>query len=268
LWAGEPTKALDWFTRGVRLEDTFEWTAVRCHPHLAAALRRLGRLDEAAAAAARAVEAAVAVDGRYVLAEAWDEQARLISATDPAKAYDLHHRALTLRREFGLRTFYPDSLDALGVLSSLAGSAPDATVRMLAASDRARQDMGHPRTPANEPEHQQAVAALREALGDDRFAAHWGDGGGLTLDEAVAAAARGRGTNDRPESGWSSLTPTELDIARMVAEGLTNPEVGQRLFISRSTVKTHLSHIYRKLNITSRTELASIVSRSPTRGTT
>ena len=231
-------------------------------PHL----RRLGRLDEAAAAAARAVEAAVAVDGRYVLAEAWDEQARLISATDPAAAYDLHHRALALRREYGLRTFYPDSLDALGALSALTGNAPDATVRMLAASERARQVMGHPRTPANEPEQEQALAALRGALGDDRFSTHWEEGAGLTLDEAVAAAARGRGRNDRPDSGWSSLTPTELDVARMVAEGLANPEIGQRLFISRSTVKAHLSHIYRKLSITSRTELASIVSRSPTRG--
>jgi len=79
LWAREPDQALDWFTRGVRLEDRFEWTAVRCYPHLAAALRRLGRLDEAADPAARAVEVATAVNGRYVLAEAWNQQANVQS---------------------------------------------------------------------------------------------------------------------------------------------------------------------------------------------
>ena len=266
LWAGEPDQAFDWFTRGVRLEDRFEWTAVRCYPHLAAALRRLGRLDEAADAAARAVEVATAVNGRYVLAEAWDQKARLVADQDPAGAFDLHHQALALRREFGLRTFYPDSLDALGALSARFGSAPAGAVRALAASDNARRDMGYPRTPADEPDHLQAVDALRAELGDDEFEMCWAEGARQSLDDAVAAVSRGRGPHNRPHSGWSSLTPTELEVAGMVADGLTNPEIGQRLFISRSTVKSHLSHVYAKLAISSRAELASMVSRPPASG--
>jgi DNA-binding NarL/FixJ family response regulator len=46
----------------------------------------------------------------------------------------------------------------------------------------------------------------------------------------------------------------------LIAEGLSNPEIGARLFISRATVKTHLSHIYTKLDITNRTELASLAT--------
>ena len=60
--------------------------------------------------------------------------------------------------------------------------------------------------------------------------------------------------------GWASLTPTELDVVSLVAEGLTNPEIGSRLFISRATVKTHLSHVYAKLDVSNRTELAALAS--------
>jgi DNA-binding NarL/FixJ family response regulator len=47
-------------------------------------------------------------------------------------------------------------------------------------------------------------------------------------------------------------------VVRLVADGLTNPEIGSRLFISRATVKTHLSHVYAKLDVSNRTELAAL----------
>ena len=60
----------------------------------------------------------------------------------------------------------------------------------------------------------------------------------------------------RPVVGWASLTDTERRVAALAASGLTNPEVGDRLFISRRTVETHLSHVFRKLGISSRVALA------------
>jgi DNA-binding CsgD family transcriptional regulator len=65
----------------------------------------------------------------------------------------------------------------------------------------------------------------------------------------------------RPARGWESLTPTELRVAGLVAEGLTNPEIGERMFISRGTVKVHLSHIFAKLGIGTRSELAAEATR-------
>jgi DNA-binding CsgD family transcriptional regulator len=47
----------------------------------------------------------------------------------------------------------------------------------------------------------------------------------------------------------------------LVAHGLSNPEIGSRLFMSRGTVKTHLSHVYAKLGVANRTELATLASR-------
>ena len=64
----------------------------------------------------------------------------------------------------------------------------------------------------------------------------------------------GRG---RPRHGWDSLSASELSVARLVAEGKTNREVADRLFLSRDTVHTHVSNVLRKLGLSSRVELAA-----------
>jgi DNA-binding NarL/FixJ family response regulator len=69
------------------------------------------------------------------------------------------------------------------------------------------------------------------------------------------------GERKRPPRGWESLTPTELQVVKLVAEGLTNPQIGERMFISRGTVKAHLSHVFAKLAISSRAELAAEATR-------
>ncbi|HVH52105.1 MAG TPA: LuxR C-terminal-related transcriptional regulator, partial [Gaiellaceae bacterium] len=62
-----------------------------------------------------------------------------------------------------------------------------------------------------------------------------------------------------PETkGWTALTTSELAVARLVADGLTNREVADRLFVSPHTVSSHLRHVFAKLGITSRVELARV----------
>ena len=62
-----------------------------------------------------------------------------------------------------------------------------------------------------------------------------------------------------PEThGWAALTTSELFVARLVAEGLTNREVAERLFVSPHTVNSHLRHVFTKLGINSRVELARL----------
>jgi DNA-binding CsgD family transcriptional regulator len=56
------------------------------------------------------------------------------------------------------------------------------------------------------------------------------------------------------------LTPQELEIARMAAEGLTNREIGQRLYLSHRTVGSHLYRIFPKLGVTSRNQLRSVLT--------
>ena len=61
----------------------------------------------------------------------------------------------------------------------------------------------------------------------------------------------------RADGGWESLSPNELKVVELVAEGLSNPQIGVRLFISRRTVETHLAHVFRKLGLSSRAQVAA-----------
>ena len=81
-----------------------------------------------------------------------------------------------------------------------------------------------------------------------------------TLREAGIRRGR-RGTRGRPQVGWASLTPAEHAVAGLVAEGLSNPQIGERLYISHRTVQTHLAHMFAKLDIATRAQLAADVTR-------
>ncbi|MGD9703898.1 MAG: LuxR C-terminal-related transcriptional regulator [Acidimicrobiia bacterium] len=83
------------------------------------------------------------------------------------------------------------------------------------------------------------------------------------VDAALRALGvrRTRPRHQRPSFGWEALTPMEREVSALVADGLTNPEIGARLFISRRTVETHLSHVFTKLDLASRSQLAAEVSR-------
>jgi len=65
-----------------------------------------------------------------------------------------------------------------------------------------------------------------------------------------------RAKHRQARSGWDSLTPTEMKIASLVEEGLSNPEIAAKLFLSPRTVGTHVSNILKKLNVHSRTDIA------------
>jgi DNA-binding NarL/FixJ family response regulator len=63
------------------------------------------------------------------------------------------------------------------------------------------------------------------------------------------------GWQARPTRGWEALTPTELRVAHLVAEGRSNPDIAAELFLSRNTVQTHVSHILAKLHARSRADI-------------
>ena len=69
------------------------------------------------------------------------------------------------------------------------------------------------------------------------------------------------GLGRRPSVGWPALTPTELSVIKLVTGGLTSREIGAQLSISRRTVETHLAHIFSKLGISSRVQLAIAYAR-------
>ena len=151
-----------------------------------------------------------------------------------------------------------DGIELLGVLAAARERFADAA-RLLAAADAARQSLRYlaPGFTANRGAAAAAVGQARGVLGDDRFTRAWDEGQALTLDDAVAYAARKGGGRKRPATGWASLTPAELEVVRLVSEGLRNDAIARRLFIAPGTVKVHLTHIFAKLGITTRAELAA-----------
>ena len=128
--------------------------------------------------------------------------------------------------------------------------------RLFGAADAARQRMGFVRFKVFDEGDEATIAAVRDALGENDFDAAWAEGAALSIEEATAYALRGRGERKRASSGWASLTRAELDVVKHVAEGLGNKEVAARLFVSPRTVQAHLTHIYTKLGLTSRVQLA------------
>ncbi len=125
----------------------------------------------------------------------------------------------------------------------------------LAAEEAAAAFARHGHADRARPLLEQAVA-IYERLGAARDLAR----AEAALRESGIRRGR-RGPRSRPQAGWRSLTPTERTVAQLVAEGLSNPQIGERLYVSRRTVQTHIAHVFAKLDFTSRAQLAAEVTR-------
>lgn len=170
------------------------------------------------------------------------------------------HAALTIvaRTRGFLRL--PDILECLARIAAASGSHQYAA-RLLGAAAALRQQAGVVRFPAYGAGLDGAITASRNTMGQSVFETAWTEGAALSIEEAIAYAQRGRGERKRPSNGWASLTPTELDVVRLVGEGLTNKDIAARLFVSPRTVQTHLTHVYTKVGVTSRVQLAQEAAR-------
>ncbi|WP_377268729.1 LuxR C-terminal-related transcriptional regulator [Peterkaempfera sp. SMS 1(5)a] len=174
---------------------------------------------------------------------------------DASRAWSTYHQALGARVNAGLCVAAVESLESLAGLA-LEQDRLEYGVRLLGAAEGLRGAWGSRRSgPAQdrlEAERGDAVAALSP----ERFTELYTEGTRLSLQEAVAYAGRQRGPRQRGV-GWVSLTPAERQVADLAAAGLSNREIGDRLFSSPRTVQAHLSHVFAKLGINSRKELAA-----------
>jgi predicted ATPase/DNA-binding CsgD family transcriptional regulator len=208
------------------------------------------------AAAVRAFGESTGSARKIALAD-WGDGAAALLESEPTEAHERLHAALATQTEQGLR---PETIDTLETLGRLALHVNDArrAARLLAAATSARQTLGLTALTPMRTDPARLRAKCRQLLGEERCNAASAEGQALSLEEAIAYARRSRGSRRRPQSGWDSLTPVEASVAELAISGLSNPQIAQRLFISRGTVKTHLSHIYAKLYVANRTELANL----------
>jgi DNA-binding CsgD family transcriptional regulator/tetratricopeptide (TPR) repeat protein len=136
--------------------------------------------------------------------------------------------------------------------------------QLWGVAESLREAKGVPMLPVYRAEYEQGVSSARETLGEQTFAAAWGQGRTMTPQEALAT--QGRVVLPQPipieplstfpaKSGATypdGLTAREVDVLRLVAQGLTDAHIAEQLIISPRTVNTHLTSIYSKIQVSSR----------------
>ncbi|HEY2090029.1 MAG TPA: LuxR C-terminal-related transcriptional regulator [Mycobacterium sp.] len=211
-------------------------------------------------AARRWADEAVATATGWTVMSALNTRARVaITQGEPEQAERDAHDTLAIAAELEAH-LGAEPLECLATLAVDARSYREAA-RLFAAAAAIRLRIGAVRFKIYDAGYEASVAALRDAMGENDFDSAWAEGAALSTEEAIAYAQRGRGQRKRPTSGWASLTPTERDVVRLVSEGLANNDIATRLFISPRTVQTHLTHVYTKLGLTSRVQLAQEAAR-------
>ena len=212
-------------------------------------------------AARRWADDAVSVAVGCHLAMALSARARVAAAEgEPELAERDAREALGVAAETDAHLITADALECLAGLVGDAGSHREAA-RLYGAAEAVRKHTGAVRFKIFEDAYATAVGAVRDALGHSDFESAWAEGAAMSTLEAIAYARRGHGGRKRPASGWSALTPAERDVVRLVGEGLANNDIAARLFISPRTVQSHLTHVYNKLGVSSRVQLAQEAAR-------
>jgi len=214
---------------------------------------------------------------------------------DYGRARRLHEEGLALKRQVGDRWHIAFSLFGLGLLDFLEGRSDDAIARvreslevrrelddrwgialclellawikaaegagqvaaqLLGAAEAARTRMGVSLIAPHLGNHDQAMEAAALALGPETFKSQWAAGETLSADAAsqLGIQEAKQTTGGRATSG--TLTPREVQIANLVAGGLTNREIAAKLSISERTADAHIEHILNKLGFHSRLQIA------------
>jgi DNA-binding CsgD family transcriptional regulator len=191
--------------------------------------------------------------------------------------------ALTLLRDLGDRWGIARGLHTLGRLAVAVGDVERAA-RLYVASALLRESIGAPPRLTERPDYERDLSAARARLGEAAFAAACAAGEAMSPDAAIAYALATERPSGTPrtgapsshmasssagepdvagQSGGSSpgqstgLTRREIEVAALIARGLTNRQIAEQLVISEWTVDTHVRHILNKLAVRSRAQVAT-----------
>jgi non-specific serine/threonine protein kinase len=190
----------------------------------------------------------------------------------PGMAEALFAESLDLARRMGMKASTAYALLGLA-LAGQAGAGPGWSARLHGAADQALVDLGEPVDPLEARLADLDRQRLRAAMGAEAFEAEYA--AGRALDPAQVAHEAGHGIRAQradavvsepdatgPDAAVTVLTPRERDVLKLVAQGLSNPDIARRLVLSEHTVHRHLANILRKLGLSSRAAAAAWAVRT------
>ncbi len=135
-------------------------------------------------------------------------------------------------------------------------------VQLWGAAERVREAIGAPIPPVHRAAYEQALARARLHVDESAFRTAWEHGRSMTTEQVLAARPTAKASTPapvsarspapKPGSAASRLTTREREVLRLLTEGLTNPQIAQRLVVSLPTVNKHVASIFNKLGVNSR----------------
>ena len=187
---------------------------------------------------------------------------------DHERARSYYQESLVVSNELGDKMIASESLEGLACVTGAEGEAERAA-RLFGATEALhealRQAVAYQHSPEEEAWREPYLATTRSRLGEALWQAAWAEGRAMSMEQAIEYAL----TEEEPSAATLSstheqlsapapehpagLTSREVEVLGLVAEGLTNAQVAQRLFLSPRTVQRHLNSVYHKLGVNSRT---------------
>jgi len=188
---------------------------------------------------------------------------------DFERATACYQESLILRQETGEKEGIAAALEGLAAVAGVQGH-PTSAVQLYGYAETLRGTLGASLPPTDRSYYEQTVAAARAQLDEVTFQRTWAEGRAMSREQALAVAKQVKGAKQvapalsSPPGGAASpmafpprgnpfgLTSREIEVLRLVTQGLTYAQIAEQLIISPRTADAHLRSIYGKLGVTSR----------------
>ncbi len=174
---------------------------------------------------------------------------------DYAAAHALYEESLVLSGELGEKWMIAACLVGLGEVVAAQQKLAWAA-QLWGTAEALRDALGVPVPPVERAGYERSLSAARVHLGERAFAAAWAQGRAMTPEQALAAQGQKpmprSTTTVSPPTYAAGLTAREVEVLRLLAGGLTDLQIAEKLVLSPRTVHAHISSIYSKLGLTSR----------------
>jgi ATP/maltotriose-dependent transcriptional regulator MalT len=174
------------------------------------------------------------------------------AAGDYVTARVLYEEGLAIFIQADHKQWIAVCLEGLATVVAAQGELSWAA-RLWGTAEALRKAIGAPLPPVERPDYEHAVATAGAQLGEKDFAAAWAEGRTMTPEQVLIATEPLSASSTKPRAPYpDGLTAREVEVLRLVAQGLSNAEIAEQLIISLLTVKAHMRSLYNKLGISSR----------------